>query len=147
MSNISSDDIVEQLVEAAKANDATKIKQILSSGVDINTTGSNGWTALIVSAFNWRSTAVKCLLEAGASSDVSGHSYNTAMSLAKDGASLLRNFMSEADADKASKEIMNLLKSAPKRDVLPQKQAKVGTEKSFAVKSFGKRTLFRNDWG
>lgn len=111
----SRDSVVDDLVTAARAGDAARIKHLVESGADINTTmttGATGWTALMVVSYNWERDAVRLLLDEGASPDVSDHPCDTARSLAKEGASC-HEFWSDEDCEQMSKEILSLLDSRP----------------------------------
>jgi hypothetical protein len=101
---------VDELVEAARAHDSGRIKEILASGIDIDCTNSYGWTALMRVAHILDIPAVKLLLAEGASPHISKSSHHTARSLAE--GSIMREFVSDEECNRMSKEVVQLLDSA-----------------------------------
>ncbi|HHJ10969.1 MAG TPA: ankyrin repeat domain-containing protein [Bacteroidetes bacterium] len=63
-------DIVETFLDAAMNGDLNKVKQIVRNGMDVNTAGVQGRTALMLAAYNGHTDIVKYLLEKRATVNV-----------------------------------------------------------------------------
>ncbi len=70
------------LLDAAKANDSAQVDQILKSGADVRTQGSQGDTALHWAAFHGDETMAGRLIDAGAGVDVRVNNGSTPLHLA-----------------------------------------------------------------
>ncbi|KAL1459437.1 hypothetical protein WDU94_011419, partial [Cyamophila willieti] len=69
-------------LRAARAGHLEKLRELLESGVDINTSNANGLNALHLAAKDGHTTVVKALLKGGCKVDASTKKGNTALHIA-----------------------------------------------------------------
>ncbi len=55
-----------ELRRAVKARNTERVRELLSTGADVNSKDNNGWTALRSAAYNGHTEIAKILIEAGA---------------------------------------------------------------------------------
>lgn len=69
----------ENLFEAIKSRDLTKIRCLINNGININTKDKDGWTALMHATDNGDNTIVRLLIELGADLDIQNDDGQTAL--------------------------------------------------------------------
>jgi len=67
------------LFDAARRGDVAYLRELLATGVDVNTQDAKGFTPLIIAAYDDHLEATKLLLEAGADVNVQDRAGNTAL--------------------------------------------------------------------
>ena len=68
------------LIEAAKEGNVSKVKDLLSSGSDVNDVDKEGWTPLIAASWSGRLDVVRLLIEKGADVNARDNGGGTALS-------------------------------------------------------------------
>lgn len=74
---------VEQLLQYCEEGDVVRVEEALKGGVDVNSAGMDGMTALMHASSNGHSEVVKCLLDRGADSSLADEDGDTALTHAK----------------------------------------------------------------
>lgn len=88
------------LIAAAQVGDKVKVKRFLQAGIDVDTRGENGWTALMRAAGSGHTEIVQILLEAGAGVNVrDGNGWTALMKAAGRGHNETVRILLEAGAD------------------------------------------------
>lgn len=71
--------VQQYLFDTARAGDATLVKELVGAGASIDACNGDGYTALILAAYNGRMDAMNALLAAGADPNLGDKRGNTAL--------------------------------------------------------------------
>ena len=72
-------DIISQLIEAARNGRAEKVQALLEAGADVNAKTDDGSTALMMAAFGGQTETAQVLLDAGADVNAKNNDGQTAL--------------------------------------------------------------------
>lgn len=77
--SIDADKVQDYLFETARAGDASLVVELVGAGARVDARNGDGYTALILAAYNGRAASVDALLAAGADPNVGDKRGNTAL--------------------------------------------------------------------